>query len=55
MPTGVKPDRLLSVYSWPDTTWRRGELMAQFRGKTILIGVDDMDVFKVRFEIAVDQ
>lgn len=46
MPTGVKPQRLLDVYSWPDTAWRRGELQAQFRGKTVLIGVDDMDVFK---------
>jgi trehalose-6-phosphate synthase len=46
MPTGVKPERLLSVWSEPDTAWRRGELAAQFRGKTVLIGVDDMDVFK---------
>ena len=46
MPTGVKPERLLAACSWPDTAWRRGELAAQFRGKTVLIGVDDMDVFK---------
>lgn len=46
MPTGVKPERLLDACSWPDTAWRRGELAAQFRGKTVLIGVDDMDVFK---------
>ncbi|KAG7667504.1 hypothetical protein KSW81_001205 [Nannochloris sp. 'desiccata'] len=46
MPTGVKPERLLAACSWPDTAWRRGELAAQFQGKTVLIGVDDMDVFK---------
>jgi trehalose 6-phosphate synthase/phosphatase len=46
MPTGVKPERLLSACAWPDTAWRRGELAAQFRGKTVLVGVDDMDVFK---------
>jgi trehalose 6-phosphate synthase/phosphatase len=46
MPTGVKPERLLGACSWPDTAWRRGELAAQFQGKTVLIGVDDMDVFK---------
>jgi trehalose-6-phosphate synthase len=46
MPTGVKPARLLDVFSWPDTAWRRGELAAQFRGRTVLVGVDDMDVFK---------
>lgn len=29
MPTGVKPDRLLSVFQWEDTKWRSGELQAQ--------------------------
>lgn len=46
MPTGVKPERLLAGFQWPDTKWRVGELAAQFAGKTVLIGVDDMDVFK---------
>lgn len=46
MPTGVKPERLLSAYTWPDTIWRIGELQAQYRGKMVLIAVDDMDVFK---------
>eukprot|EP00887_Chlorella_sp_A99_P001749 scaffold19.g1749.t1 len=46
MPTGVKPERLLSGFGWSDTIWRRGELEAQFKGKTVLLGVDDMDVFK---------
>ncbi|KAI7839449.1 hypothetical protein COHA_006850 [Chlorella ohadii] len=46
MPTGVNPERLLSGFSWSDTIWRQGELAAQFAGKTVLLGVDDMDVFK---------
>lgn len=46
MPTGVNPERWLSACSWPDTLWRMGELQAEYRGKMVLIGVDDMDVFK---------
>ena len=46
MPTGVKPERLLAACAWSDTIWRIGELQAQYRGKMVLIGVDDMDVFK---------
>lgn len=46
MPTGVKPSRFLSAFSWKDTEWRRGELAAQFKGKTVLLGMDDLDVFK---------
>ncbi|PSC69557.1 trehalose phosphate synthase [Micractinium conductrix] len=46
MPTGVNPERLLSGFSWSDTIWRQGELVAQFKGKTVLLGVDDMDIFK---------
>lgn len=43
---GVNPARLLSGFSWPEFQWRRGELAAQLKGKTVLIGADDMDVFK---------
>lgn len=46
MPTGVNPERLLAVRTWSDTEWRIGELQAEYRGKMILLGVDDMDVFK---------
>ncbi|KAL6772144.1 TSPSP1 [Auxenochlorella protothecoides x Auxenochlorella symbiontica] len=46
MPTGIKPERLLAAFDWSDTLWRRGELCAQFEGKTVLMGIDDMDVFK---------
>lgn len=46
MPTGVNPDRFLEEFQRDDTLWRRGELLTQFQGQTILIGVDDMDLFK---------
>lgn len=46
LPTGVQPERLLSGFLWSETQWRRGELVAQFQGKTVLVGVDDLDVFK---------
>jgi trehalose 6-phosphate synthase/phosphatase len=45
-PAGVNPSRYLSGFSWDDFKWRRGELLAQFAGLTVLVGVDDMDVFK---------
>lgn len=45
-PAGIKPERLLAAFDWSDTLWRRGELCAQFEGKTVLMGIDDMDVFK---------
>lgn len=31
MPTGVKPERFLSGFSWNDTIWRRGELLSDVR------------------------
>nr|AKA43768.1 trehalose-6-phosphate synthase [Dunaliella viridis] len=46
MPTGVNPKRYLDGFSWDEFKWRRGELEAQFKGMTVLAGVDDMDSFK---------
>lgn len=46
MPTGVNPRRLLSGFDWPEFKWRRGELASQYQGKTVMVGVDDMDMFK---------
>ncbi|KAF6264985.1 trehalose-6-phosphate synthase/phosphatase [Scenedesmus sp. NREL 46B-D3] len=61
MPTGVNPQRLLEGFSWPEFKWRRGELVSsgsssgtaaaagrvsQFEGCQVLLGVDDLDVFK---------
>lgn len=43
---GVKPQRYLEGFSWPDTQWRIGELSEQLRGKTVLLGFDDLDPFK---------
>lgn len=44
---GINPHRLRrGLAAWPEAAWRRGELLAQFAGKTVLVGVDDMDVFK---------
>lgn len=46
MPTGINPESWLTACSWPDTQWRIGELRAQYKDKMVLVGVDDMDVFK---------
>jgi trehalose 6-phosphate synthase/phosphatase len=46
MPVGVHMDQLQSVLSLPDRQWRVSELQQQFEGKTVLLGVDDMDIFK---------
>lgn len=43
---GVNPTRLLEGFSWPEFRWRRGELLDQLKGRAVLVGVDDMDVFK---------
>ncbi len=45
-PPGVNPRRLLEGFGWSEFQWRRGELTSQFEGRSILIAVDDMDVFK---------
>mmetsp|Transcript_47255 Transcript_47255/g.120542 ORF Transcript_47255/g.120542 Transcript_47255/m.120542 type:complete len:875 (-) Transcript_47255:80-2704(-) len=46
MPTGVRPERFLDGFAWDEFKWRRGELLHQFEGKTVMMGIDDMDVFK---------
>lgn len=43
---GIQPERLLNGFQWEQTKWRRGELMAEFQQKMVLIGIDDMDMFK---------
>jgi trehalose 6-phosphate synthase/phosphatase len=46
-PTGINTQRLRrGLSAWPEAIWRQGELVAQFSGKAVLVGVDDMDVFK---------
>ncbi|CAI5492962.1 unnamed protein product [Closterium sp. Naga37s-1] len=46
MPVGIHMGRLNAALSLADTEWRVGELRAQFEGKKIVLGVDDMDLFK---------
>jgi trehalose 6-phosphate synthase/phosphatase len=46
MPVGVHMGQLESGLRLPDKEWRLSELQRQFQGKTVLLGVDDMDIFK---------
>lgn len=46
MPVGIHMGQLESVLNLTDTEWRVGELRDQFKGKKVLLGVDDMDIFK---------
>nr|CAD1824110.1 unnamed protein product [Ananas comosus var. bracteatus] len=46
MPVGVHMGQLQSVLRLPDKEWRVAELRQQFEGRTVLLGVDDMDIFK---------
>ncbi|XP_047315295.1 probable alpha,alpha-trehalose-phosphate synthase [UDP-forming] 7 [Impatiens glandulifera] len=46
MPVGIHMGQIESVLQLADKEWRVGELKRQFEGKTVLLGVDDMDIFK---------
>jgi len=46
MPVGIHMGQLQSGLRLPDREWRLSELQQQFEGKTVLLGVDDMDIFK---------
>ncbi|XVF87284.1 hypothetical protein PTKIN_Ptkin18bG0106700 [Pterospermum kingtungense] len=46
MPVGIRMAQIGSVLRLADNEWRVGELKQQFEGKTVVLGVDDMDVFK---------
>ncbi|KAI3818838.1 hypothetical protein L1987_12659 [Smallanthus sonchifolius] len=46
MPVGIHMGQIESVMKLADKEWRVGELKQQFEGKTLFLGVDDMDVFK---------
>ena len=46
LPTGVQPERLLLKLDAAEAAWRHGELAKQFEGQTVLLGHDDMDLFK---------
>uniref|UniRef100_A0A0C9RLZ9 alpha,alpha-trehalose-phosphate synthase (UDP-forming) n=1 Tax=Wollemia nobilis TaxID=56998 RepID=A0A0C9RLZ9_9CONI len=46
LPVGIHMAQLEFVLSLPDTALRVRELREEFKGKKILLGVDDMDIFK---------
>ncbi|CAM6072530.1 unnamed protein product [Sphagnum tenellum] len=46
LPVGIHMGQLRVGLQLPDTKWRISELQAQFEGKTVLLGMDDMDIFK---------
>lgn len=46
LPVGIHMGQLESVLNLADTEWRVRELRDQFKGKKLLLGVDDMDIFK---------
>ncbi|XP_076925984.1 putative alpha,alpha-trehalose-phosphate synthase [UDP-forming] 7 [Bidens hawaiensis] len=46
MPVGIHMGQIESVMKLADIEWRVEELKREFDGKTVFLGVDDMDVFK---------
>ncbi|OWM73332.1 probable alpha,alpha-trehalose-phosphate synthase [UDP-forming] 7 [Punica granatum] len=46
MPVGVHMGRIASVMKQADEERKIAELRHQFEGKTVLLGVDDLDIFK---------
>lgn len=45
-PTGIQPQRLQNCFSKAETLNRRSELSNALKGTTVLLGVDDIDMFK---------
>ncbi|KAJ4951933.1 hypothetical protein NE237_028765 [Protea cynaroides] len=46
LPVGIHMGQLASVLSLPETVKKARELKERFKGKTVIVGVDDMDMFK---------
>lgn len=46
LPMGIHMGQFDESLKMADTRWRIGELKDQFKGMTVLLGVDDMDIFK---------
>lgn len=46
LPVGIHMGQLRSVMNLPETASRVAELQDQFKGQMVLLGVDDMDIFK---------
>ncbi|KAL3834940.1 hypothetical protein ACJIZ3_009676 [Penstemon smallii] len=46
LPVGIHMGQLRSVLDLPETESKVAQLWEKFRGQTVLLGVDDMDIFK---------
>ncbi|MBA0737113.1 hypothetical protein Gogos_010589, partial [Gossypium gossypioides] len=46
LPVGIHIGQLQSVLNLPETESKVAELRNKFRGQTVMLGVDDMDIFK---------
>ncbi|KAL9226321.1 hypothetical protein vseg_002150 [Gypsophila vaccaria] len=46
LPVGIHVDRLTSVLNLPCTSSKVKEIQEQFKGKKVIVGIDDMDIFK---------
>ncbi|KAJ1398331.1 Trehalose-phosphatase [Sesbania bispinosa] len=46
LPVGIHIVQLQSVMNLPETERKVAELKDQFKGQTVILGVDDMDIFK---------
>lgn len=46
LPVGIHMGRLEYVLNLPSTSIRVREIQEQFRGKKVIVGIDDMDIFK---------
>ncbi|KAK4741335.1 hypothetical protein SAY87_024923 [Trapa incisa] len=46
LPVGVHMGRLESVLNFPSTFTKMREIQEHFKGKKLILGVDDMDIFK---------
>ncbi|KAL0337797.1 UNVERIFIED_CONTAM: putative alpha,alpha-trehalose-phosphate synthase [UDP-forming] 11 [Sesamum calycinum] len=46
LPVGIHMGQIKSVMSLPDTAEKIKELMKKYHGKTVFLGVDDLDMFK---------
>ncbi|XP_061994985.1 probable alpha,alpha-trehalose-phosphate synthase [UDP-forming] 10 [Rosa rugosa] len=46
LPVGVHMGRLESALNLPSTTAKVKEIQEQFKGKKVILGIDDMDIFK---------
>ncbi|KAJ4754323.1 trehalose phosphate synthase [Rhynchospora pubera] len=46
LPIGIDMDQLRSVVTSPETVGKVKELTERYKGRTLLLGVDDMDLFK---------